>query len=203
MLTQWSSFTKQIGPNCYLKIFSKWKSLCIIWLKAFYSRRANNASWQTPVKGVFKLEDVLPNIYIHSFNNSSVQSFSHVQILATPWLQHARLLCPSPAPVDCSNSCPSSWWCHPTISSSVVCFSFCLRSFPVSGSFQISQFFASGGQNIGGSASASVLPLNIQDWFPIGLTGLISLQSKGLSRVSSNKFKKVTTKFVLNNQMAL
>ena len=86
----------------------------------------------------------------------------------------------------CSNSCPLSWWCHPTILSSVIPFSSCLQSFPASGSFPMSQFFTSGGQSIGVSASASVLPMNIQDWFPLGLTGLVSLQSKGLSRVFSN-----------------
>ena len=101
-------------------------------------------------------------------------------------LQHARLPCPSPTLGACSNSCPLSWWCHPTISSSVVPFSSCLQSFPASGSFPMSQFFASGGQSIGLSASASVLPKNIQDWFPLGWTGLPSLQSKGLSRVFSN-----------------
>ena len=100
-------------------------------------------------------------------------------------LQHARLPCPSPSPRICSDSCLSSQWCHPTISSSVVPFS-CLRSFPASGSFLRSQFFVSGGQSIGVSASASVLSVNIQDWFSLGLTGLISLQSKGLSRVFSN-----------------
>ena len=101
-------------------------------------------------------------------------------------LQHTRLPCPSPTPRACSNSHPSSWWYHPTISSSVIPFSSCLQSFPASGSFPRSQFFASGGQSIGTSASASVLPMNIQDWFPLGLTGLISLLSKGLSRVFSN-----------------
>ena len=101
-------------------------------------------------------------------------------------LQHTRLPCPSPTPRVYSDSGPLSWWCHPTISSSVVPFSSCLQSFPTSGSFQMSQFFASGGQSIGDSASASVLPINIQDWFPLGWTGWISLQSKGLSRVFSN-----------------
>ena len=90
----------------------------------------------------------------------------------------ARLPCPSPTPGACSNSCPSSWWCHPTISSSIVAFSSYLQSFPASGSFQISQFFASGGQSIEVSASALVLPMNIQDWFPLGWTGWISLVSK-------------------------
>ena len=102
------------------------------------------------------------------------------------WLQHTRHPCPSPTPRACSNSHPSSWWCHPTISSSVVPFSSCLQFFPASGSFPMSQFFASGGQNIGASTSASVLPMNIQDWYSLGLTGLISLQSKGLSTVLSN-----------------
>ena len=101
-------------------------------------------------------------------------------------LGHDRLPCPSPTPRGCSNSCPSSQWCHPTISSSIVLFFSCLQSFPASGSFLMSQFFASSGQSIGASGSASVLPVNIQDWFPLGLTVLISLQSKGLSRVFSN-----------------
>ena len=102
-------------------------------------------------------------------------------------LQHSRLPCPSPTPRAYWNSCPLSRWCHPTISSSAVPFSFCLQSFPASGKdFQMSQFFTSGGQSIGVSASASVLPINIHDWFPLGWTGWISLQSKGLSRVFSN-----------------
>ena len=101
-------------------------------------------------------------------------------------LQHARLPCPSPTGRACSNSCPSSQWCHPTISSSVIPLSSCIQSFPASWSFPLSQFFTAGGQRIGVSASASVLPVNIQDWFPLGFTGCISLQSKGLSRVFSN-----------------
>ena len=92
-------------------------------------------------------------------------------------LQHARLPCPSPTPGAYSNSCPSRQWCHPIIPSSVVPFSACPQSFPASGPFPMSQFFASGGQSIGVSASAPVLPLNIQDWFPLGWTGWISLQS--------------------------
>ena len=101
-------------------------------------------------------------------------------------LQHARPPCPSPTPGVHSNSCPSSWWGHSTISSSVFPFPSCLQSFPASGSFPMSQFFSSGGQSIGVSASTSVLPMYIQDWFPIGWTCWISLQSKGLSRVFSN-----------------
>ena len=94
-------------------------------------------------------------------------------------LKHARVPCPSPTPRVYSNSCPLSRWCHPTISSSVVPFSSCLQSFSASGSFPMSQFFASGDQNIGASASVWVLPMNIQDWFPLGWTGWISLQAKG------------------------
>ena len=100
-------------------------------------------------------------------------------------LHHASLPCPSSSPRIWSNSCPLSQWCHPTISSSVYPFS-CLQSFPASGSFQMSQFLTSGGQITGVSASASVFPMNIQDWFPLRWTGSISLQSKGLSRVFSN-----------------
>ena len=101
-------------------------------------------------------------------------------------LQHARPPCPSPTPVVYPDSCALNWWCHPTISSSVIPFSSCLQSFPASGSFQMSQLFAWGGQSIGISASASVLPMNTQDWSPLGWTGWISLHSKGLSRVFSN-----------------
>ena len=122
-----------------------------------------------------------------SNSNNSVQ-FSHSVVSNSLWphgLQHVRLPCPSPTPGAYSESCPLSWWYHPTISSSVIPFSFQLQSFPASGSFQMSQFFTSGGQSIGVSASASVLPMIIQDCFPLGLTVLI-LQSKGLSRVFSN-----------------
>ena len=116
---------------------------------------------------------------------SSVQCLSRVQLFATLWTAARRLPCPSPTPGTCSNSCPLNWWCHPTISSSVIPFSSCLQSFPAS-VFPMSQFFASGDQSIGATASASVLPMNIQDWFPLGLTGWISFQAKGLSRVFIN-----------------
>ena len=112
----------------------------------------------------------------------SVQSLSRIRLFATPGLQHARPPCTSPTPRAYSNSCALSQWCHPTISSSVIPFSSYLQSFPASES----EFFALGGQSIGASTSASVLPLNIQNWFPLGFTSLISLQSKGLSRVVSN-----------------
>ena len=120
------------------------------------------------------------NVYI-KFSLSVVSNS-----LWTHGLQHARLPCPLPTPGACSNSCSLSWWCHPTMSSFVVPFSSCLQSFPASGSFPVSQFFASGGQSIRASASVSVLPVNIQDWFPLGWTGWIFLQSKGLSRVFSS-----------------
>ena len=128
--------------------------------------------------------------------------FRH-SVMSSSWqphgLQHTRLPCPSPTPGASSNSCPLSWWCHTTISVSVI--PFCLQSFPASGSFLMSQFFASGGQSSGVSASVSVLPMDIQDWFLLGLTGWISLQSKGLSRVFSNttvqKYQFFSTQFSL------
>ena len=101
-------------------------------------------------------------------------------------LQHARPPCPSQTPRVSTNLCPSSWWCHPAISSSVVPFSSCPQSLPASGSFPVSQLFASGGQSIGVSASASIFTMNTEDWSPFGWTGWISLQSKGLSRVFFN-----------------
>ena len=131
------------------------------------------------------------HLFIRSYGFSLVCwfdqfSLSCVWLFVTPGLQHTRLPCPSPTPRAYSNSCPLSRWCHPTISSSVIPFSSHLQSFPASGSFPMSQLFASCGQSIGASASASVLPVNIQDWFPLRRTGWISLQSKGLSRVFSN-----------------
>ena len=101
-------------------------------------------------------------------------------------LQQTRPPCLASSPKVCSNSCPSNQWCHPTVSSFIIPFSSCLQPFPASGSSQMSQFFTPGGQSIGVSASASVLPMNIQDWLPLGWPGWISLQSKGLSRVFSN-----------------
>ena len=101
-------------------------------------------------------------------------------------LQHDRLPCPSPVSRVCSNFCPSCWWCHPTMSSSVTSFSSCPQSFPASGSFPMSKLFESSGQSIGTSVSAPVIPMNIQGWFPLGLTGLIPLLSKGLSGVFSS-----------------
>ena len=141
------------------------------------------AIWEVPCLAPASL-NILSHSSLHSIQFSPV-----VQLCLTlrpHGLQHARLPCPSPTLGVYSNSCPSSWWCHPTITSSVVPFSSLLQSFPASGSFPISEFLTSGGQSIGVSASTSVLPMNTQDWLPLGLTGLISLQSKGLLRVFSN-----------------
>ena len=132
--------------------------------------------------------DSSTNSYVLSWLFSLFQ-FSCSVLSDSLWphrLQHARPPYPSPTPRVDSNSCPLSWWCHPTISSSVIPFSSHLQSFPASGSFPVSQLFASGGQSIGVSASASVLPMNIQDWFALGWTGWISLLSKGLSRLFSS-----------------
>ena len=119
----------------------------------------------------------------------SISQFSGSVVSDSLWprgLQLTRLPCQSSTPWTCSNSCPSSQWCHPTISSSVFPFSSHLQFFPASGSFPMSQLFTSGGQSFGASVSTSVLPMNTQDWSPLGWTGWISLQSKGLSRVFSN-----------------
>ena len=109
-------------------------------------------------------------------------------------LQHTRLLCPSLFPWACSNSCPLTQWCHPTIASSVIPFSSCPQSFPASGSFPVNQLFSSGGQSIGASASASVLPMNVQGWFPLGSTGLISLQSRNSQESSpTQQFESINS----------
>ena len=126
--------------------------------------------------------------------SASVQ-FSHSDVSNSLWphgLHYARLPCPSPTPRAYSNSRPSSQWCHPTISFSVIPFSSCLQSFPASGSFPMSQFFTSGDQNIGASALASVPPMNIQDWFPLGLIGLISLLFKGLNHLLQHHNSKAS-----------
>ena len=137
----------------------------------------------------FLIFSFLNNIYFkYLFSNNICFQISSVvsNSLGPHELQHARPPYPSPTPRAYSNSCPLSRWCHPTISSFVVPFSSCLQSFPASESFPVSQLFTSGGQSTGVSASASVLPMNTQDWRPLGWTGWISFQSKGLSRVFSN-----------------
>ena len=140
--------------------------------------------WKVPFLGSF--QNCVSGDNLQSLSCLVIQLLSHDQLFVTPGLQHPRLPCPSLSPGFCSNSCPLNQWCHPTISLFVAPFSSCRQSFPASGSFPASQFFTSGGQSIVASASASVFPMNIQDWFPLGWTDLISLQSKGLSRVFSN-----------------
>ena len=137
----------------------------------FYGREHTRQPWKECVLMFFGCSLLL--LFSCQFVSDSLQPHG---------LQHTRLLHLSLSPGVCSNSCPLSWWCHPTISSSVEPFSSCLQSFPASGSFPMSQFFTPGGQIIGASASASILPMNIQDWFPLGSTGLISLQSKHLEK---------------------
>ena len=155
---------RKLHSYCYHCLFRKMRNSVLIFLKI--------PSWFFSCSQNCKFRKA----------SQSVQLLSCVRLFATHGRQHTRLPCPSPAPGAYSNSCPLSRWCHPTISSSVVPFSSCPQSFPPSGSFQTSQFFASSGQSIGVSASASVLPGNIQDWFPLGWTGWISLQSTGLSK---------------------
>ena len=129
-----------------------------------------------------KKNEILP--FVTSVQFSSVQWFGRVRLFATPWATARQASLSFTVPWSCRNSCSLSWWCHPSISSSVASFSSCPQSFPASGTFPVSWLFASGGQSIG--VSASVLPMNIQDWFPLGWTGWISLQSKRFSRVFSN-----------------
>ena len=131
------------------------------------------------------LENPLDCKEINSVMIASLTQFS-CSVVSDSCVQHTRLPCPSPSPGAHLNSCPPCWWCHSTISSSATSFSFCLQSFPVSGSFPVSWLFTSGSQSIGASALTSVLPMNIQDWFSLGWTDWISLPSKGFSRVFSS-----------------
>ena len=138
---------------------------------------------------------------IWKFDSIPFQFSSVAQSCPTLWHyepQHARPPCPSLTPGVHPNPCPSNWWSYSTISSSVILFSSCSQSFPASGSFQISHLSASGGRSIGVSASTSVLPMNTQDWSPLGWTGWITLQSKGLSRVSSNTTVQTINSSVLS-----
>ena len=164
--------------------------LAPVWLPYNLDTTAFNRYWETLKWLIFFFCPLLsflsfsPSFFFFTF--SSVQLLSRVWLIGPHESQHGRPPCPSPTPGDYSNSCPLSRWCHPTISSSVIPFPSHLQSFPASGSFQMSQFFASGGQSIGVLTSASVLQTNIQDWSPLGWTSWISLLFKGLSRVFSN-----------------
>ena len=156
-----------LGPNLCVSVFKSF----IVTNELLFFLLANLSS----VGGMNNSYRIL--LFSFSVMSISLQSYA---------LQHAKLPCPSSSPRTCLNSCPLSQWCHPTILSSLINFSSCLQSFPASGSFLMSWLFASSGQSIGVSALASVLPMNIQIWFPLGWTGLISFQSKGLSSVFSN-----------------
>ena len=154
---------------CLISLESLWTHLhCGLTDRAWCSKLSGRGCW-----GGWRGKQIV----VHSVKSDSLQPHG---------LQYTRLPCPSPSPRACSNSCPLGWWCHPTISFSVVPVSSCLQSFPSSGSFLMRWLFALGGQSIGASALASVLSVSIQGWSPLGLTGLIYFQSKGLSRVFSN-----------------
>ena len=147
--------------GCNINSSFNWTPLFI---KAFFFLyKCYNRKWVVNKYQILKKQVQIEPVQFSSVTQSCLTLQPH-------GLQHARLPGPTPTPGACSNSFPSSWWCHPTISSSVVPLSSCLQSFPASGSFQMNQFFASGGQSVEVSASASVLPMNIQDWFPLGLT---------------------------------
>ena len=185
----------------FVKIFSRLSFVPLIYIYPFTSIPLCWPATMEILKCFFLLYFINMVLYIdlnlnvkptfHSWDKlpfSSVQ-FSRSVVSESLWPngpQHTRSPCPSPAPRVYSNSCPLSWWCHPTISSSVVPFSARHQSFPASGYFSMSQFFASGGQSIGASASTSVLPMKIQGWFPLVLTCCVSLQCMGLSKVFSN-----------------
>ena len=173
---------------CYLTISSSAASFC-------------SCSQSFPASGFFPVSQLLASGGQGIGASASVSRFSHSLMsdsLQPHGLQHATPPCPSPTPRGCSNSCPSSQWCHPTISSSVFPFSSCLQFFPASGSFAVNQFFKSLGLSIVASASASVLSMNIQGWFPLGLTGLISLLSKWVSTVFSGTMAWKHQSLVLN-----
>ena len=152
-----------------------------MWDKVEYTRQYNLKSTWGKIHSSYGSMLTNPSFSSVQFSRSVVSDS-----LQPHESQHARPPCPSPTPGVYSNSCPSSWWCHPAISSSVIPFSSCPQSFPASGSFQMSQLIVWGGQSIGVSTSTSVPPMNTQDWSPLGWTGWNSLQSKGLSRVFSN-----------------
>ena len=154
--------------------------------------------WMTlELCSTIRFGQVYPGVWIFQFSSVQFSSSVMSDSLQPHEPQHTRPPCPSPTPGVHPNPCPLNRWCHPTISSSVVPFSFCPRSFPASGSFQMSQLFTSGGQSIGLSASTSVLPMNTQDWSPLGWTGWIFLRSKGLSKSSP------TPQFKIINSLAL
>ena len=169
-LYPWICFYKYLAP---ISLFSHWITENLLLLLLLF---------------------VFMSLWSSSFWSVQFSSVSQsCPTLCNPIQEHTRLLCPSPTPRACLNSCPLSQWCHPTISSSVVPFSSCLQPFPPSGSFPVSQLFALGGQSNGASSSTSVLPMNIQGWFPLGFTDLISLLSKRLSSLPTPQFKSINS----------
>ena len=184
-------------PGCFVYGISQARIL--EWVAISFSKGSSgfrDQTWVSSTAGTFFTNWVTREAQLNSF--SSVQLFSRVWLFVTHGLQHAKPPCPSPTLRVYANSCPLSQWCHPTTSSSVVTYSSHLQSFPELGSLQMSQFYTSGGQIIGVSASASVLPMNTQDWFPLGWTDWISLQSKGLTRVFSNTTVQSINSLVLS-----
>ena len=187
-LVFWTTWTPTTG-TCLLhgekRITSLWHSDKVKRVSGDTSKLNNPKKSSSECLG-----DSFMSLFMCAFDKCYLGQFSSVQSLIMSeslWPhgpQHSRPPCPSPTPGVYSDSCPLSRWCHPTISSSVVPFSSCLQSFPASGSFPMSRLFTSGGQSIGVSAATSILPVNIQDWSPLGWTYWISLQSKGLSRVT-------------------
>ena len=171
------------GTNTYWILEIYWE----IRFKCFYQKGKRKMKQYVGINMLISLTIVITlHMYVTYTFSQFISAAQLCPTLRPHGLQLARPPCPSPTPGVYSNSYPLSQWYHPTISSSVVPFSSCLQSFPASGSFPMSPFFTSGGQSIGVSDSASVLPKNTQDWFPLGWTGWVSLQSKGLSRVFSN-----------------
>ena len=178
-LSPWDSLGKNTGASCHslLQEFSRISSQPKDWTQAFCIADRLFTIWSTREDGD---SCIYVYIYIYIYVFSSVLSLSRVWFFAPHGPQHPRAPCPSPIPRVYPNSRPLSRWFHPTNLFTAIPFSSCLQSFPKSGSFQMSQLFASGGQSIGVSASISALPMNIQDWYPLGWTLWISLQSKGL-----------------------
>ena len=185
-LSLFEEFSTLISSSCLSYFFSILSRPMISWMETLLilaSMSYNLSDFLSPCISVLRFYAFFRSTHSASV---TVQSLSRVWLFVTPWTAACQASLSITIPGVYTNYCPLSRWCHPTISSSVVTFSSCLQSFPASVSFQMSQFFTSGGQSIGVSASASVLPMTIQDWFPLGWTGWISLQSKGLSRVFSN-----------------
>ena len=185
-MNPWRSFYESLGVSRTWFCSGIWDVECGVWLPVL------SISYELIgiVPGISHPSHLTPSLicekYIYDIGKVQFHCSVVSNSLQPHGLLHARPPCPSPTPGVYPNSCPLSRWCHPTISSSVIPFSSHLQSFPASGSFPVSQLFTSGGQSIGVSASTSVLSMNTQDWSPLGWTGWISLQSKGLSRVFSN-----------------